>query len=214
MKEVQSIEEIIQRISMFNNLNFDDSKFYKNKLKNIRKWVGFSDDSGFIFAPHRWVAFPDMTRKNYSSSEYKNDRAKRILTKHLGYPFSEESENNIVDFQEAKEKFLTFCPQDIKPSFSRKGDEGKPVEFWLVSPKYITIPEEDELSNLHVEVATKQVLVNAYERNAKARAACIEYHKYSCKACGFNFEKIYGKRGVDYIQVHHVKPLSEIGEAY
>ena len=27
-------------------------------------------------------------------------------------------------------------------------------------------------------------------------------------ACGFDFEKVYGERGKDYIEVHHVVPLA------
>ena len=32
-------------------------------------------------------------------------------------------------------------------------------------------------------------------------------------ACGFSFQKVYGDRGKDYIEVHHVKPLATTGEA-
>lgn len=28
-------------------------------------------------------------------------------------------------------------------------------------------------------------------------------------ACNFNFEEKYGKHGKNYIEIHHVKPLSE-----
>ncbi|WP_223701703.1 HNH endonuclease [Sutcliffiella deserti] len=37
-------------------------------------------------------------------------------------------------------------------------------------------------------------------------------HGITCIACGFNFEKVYGERGKNYIEVHHVTPLSTIGE--
>lgn len=30
--------------------------------------------------------------------------------------------------------------------------------------------------------------------------------------CGFNFEAVYGDIGRDYIEVHHVKPLSSLDE--
>ena len=32
--------------------------------------------------------------------------------------------------------------------------------------------------------------------------------------CGFNFEDVYGDIGKEFIHVHHVKPLSEIGAKY
>lgn len=33
-------------------------------------------------------------------------------------------------------------------------------------------------------------------------------------ACGFNFEKTYGKLGGGYIHVHHNKPISESGPTF
>ena len=31
-------------------------------------------------------------------------------------------------------------------------------------------------------------------------------------ACGFNYEDFYGDYGKDYIEVHHIKPLSQNSE--
>lgn len=53
-----------------------------------------------------------------------------------------------------------------------------------------------------------------YERNRRARAICLAYHGKSCKACGMNFEREYGKEFADIIEVHHKVPMSEIGETY
>lgn len=52
------------------------------------------------------------------------------------------------------------------------------------------------------------ILVNKYERNSKAKAEAIRIHGLECLACGFNFENFYGKRGANYIQVHHLKPIA------
>lgn len=46
-----------------------------------------------------------------------------------------------------------------------------------------------------------------YERSPLNRQRALEIHGFDCKICGFNFEKVYGERGKDYIEVHHVKPL-------
>ena len=65
----------------------------------------------------------------------------------------------------------------------------------------------------YLEGATKQVYVNAHERDPKARAACIKEHGVTCVVCGFNFQEEYGPRGEGFIHVHHLKPLSkQIGE--
>jgi len=64
------------------------------------------------------------------------------------------------------------------------------------------------------EGALKRMSNNRYERDPHARAACIDHHGTSCIACGFNFEKVYGSIGADYIHVHHVRQLSECGGSY
>lgn len=53
-----------------------------------------------------------------------------------------------------------------------------------------------------------------YERNAKARAACIAAHGTACAVCGIDFAEVYGPEFAGKIEVHHIVPLSEIGEKY
>lgn len=51
-----------------------------------------------------------------------------------------------------------------------------------------------------------------YERDLINRKRAIEIHGLICKACGFDFEKFYGDRGKNFIEVHHIKPLSTLEE--
>ncbi|AEX21304.1 HNH endonuclease [Vibrio sp. EJY3] len=74
-------------------------------------------------------------------------------------------------------------------------------------------PDEIEVSGL-IEGAKKTVTVNAYERNPKARKKCLDKWGLNCSVCSFHFELVYGAIGKNYIHVHHVKPLSEIGKEY
>ncbi|MGI6147255.1 MAG: HNH endonuclease [Bacillota bacterium] len=74
------------------------------------------------------------------------------------------------------------------------------------------IPDE-KLKDL-IEGAKKQITVNAYERNQKARRLCLQKYGYKCCVCGFDFEEFYGDIGIGYIEVHHVKPLNEISKEY
>ncbi|WP_116327959.1 HNH endonuclease [Cupriavidus phytorum] len=59
-----------------------------------------------------------------------------------------------------------------------------------------------------------QVFVNRYERDRGARDACIRHYGASCAACGINFGSSYGELGEGFIHVHHVVPVSEIGQTY
>ena len=59
-----------------------------------------------------------------------------------------------------------------------------------------------------------EVLQTRYERNAINRELCIAKNGCLCKICGFDFEKTYGSIGKGFIHVHHIVPLSTIGEEY
>jgi 5-methylcytosine-specific restriction protein A len=61
----------------------------------------------------------------------------------------------------------------------------------------------------YIEGATKKVFVNAYERNPKAREACIKQYGVSCIVCGLNFQTKYGAIGEGFIHVHHLKPIAK-----
>lgn len=78
----------------------------------------------------------------------------------------------------------------------------------------IQTPEEISTPTLYYEGASRQISVNAYERNPRARKACIEHFGVSCCVCGFNFEATYGDIGRNFIHVHHLVPISGIGESY
>ncbi|MCU1531433.1 MAG: endonuclease [Arthrobacter sp.] len=64
------------------------------------------------------------------------------------------------------------------------------------------------------EAAVSRVQVNRYERSPEARRVCLAFHGTSCAACGFSFEIAYGEIGRDFIHVHHVVPVSQLGSAY
>ncbi|MFL7025216.1 HNH endonuclease [Enterovibrio norvegicus] len=81
-----------------------------------------------------------------------------------------------------------------------------------VSPIY---PDEVYvLPSEFTEGSIKQVTINAYERNPKARAACIAEHKAICQVCNFDFEAIYGAIGKGFIHIHHKVDLATIGKSY
>ncbi|MFJ4433156.1 HNH endonuclease [Pseudomonas sp. NPDC089395] len=50
-----------------------------------------------------------------------------------------------------------------------------------------------------------------YERRKDLRVKAIAIHGLDCKACGFDFEKVYGEHAKGFIHVHHVVPISDFG---
>ena len=58
----------------------------------------------------------------------------------------------------------------------------------------------------------KEYYVSKYERKPVNRKLAIQIHGTKCMVCGFDFEAVYGEAGRNFIEVHHTKPLSDIGE--
>ncbi len=69
--------------------------------------------------------------------------------------------------------------------------------------------ENSSIFTVAREGKRKIVYTTQYERNPTLRKRAIQIHGTSCMACGFNFFEFYGQRGKNYIEVHHVIPLSE-----
>lgn len=87
--------------------------------------------------------------------------------------------------------------------------------------KVVALELNDSTSALAEEVpesmwegGKRTLSVNAYERSAEARAACIEAHGSRCAICDFDFGEQYGPEFQGFIHVHHRLPVSQVGERY
>ena len=58
------------------------------------------------------------------------------------------------------------------------------------------------------EGSLERVEVNRYERDRRARKACLNHWGHRCVVCRFSFAERYGPLGEDYIHVHHTVELS------
>ncbi len=76
------------------------------------------------------------------------------------------------------------------------------------------LPNQVPDGSLYSEGAVQRILVNRYERDTRARAACVEYHGAKCVVCGFDFGSVYGHALNGFTHVHHLKPLSQAGPDY
>ena len=86
--------------------------------------------------------------------------------------------------------------------------------FTIILPiENVSFRHADEVLG-YPEGAVSHVLVNKYERDPRNRRAAIAFHGNTCMACGFNFLETYGELGDEYIVVHHVTPVSAMGEDY
>lgn len=73
---------------------------------------------------------------------------------------------------------------------------------------------ESDMNDTAYEGALHQISVNKYERSSIARQKCIQYHGCKCVVCEFDFKEVYGEIGENFIHVHHLIPLNEVGKEY
>lgn len=76
--------------------------------------------------------------------------------------------------------------------------------------------EEEDTSGItgYKEGSAKKQESNRYERNPLNRQICLQHKGYTCAVCGFNFEDRYGILGKEFIHVHHIIPVSKMGDGY
>ncbi len=167
----------------------DRRLFYIGKLKDI-----------FFFSSPSRPKETDKIPKYYRTEEYQT---------WFNFSSLEEADETILDAYSLAKK----PDRDLRESL-----RGQSSLMFIAERDGILYTDtiSDDISDLETlpEGSKKRISVNAYERNPVARKRCIEHYGAKCQVCGFDFEKVYGERGKEYIEVHHIKPLSEIGETY
>lgn len=90
------------------------------------------------------------------------------------------------------------------------------VWFRFLTTQALRFPPFVEVvtDRLLYEGGARQVVQTWYERSKHAREQSLQQYGYACAACGFDFEKIYGRLGHQFIHVHHRRMLSTTGQAY
>jgi len=80
----------------------------------------------------------------------------------------------------------------------------------------VGVPESSELegASTYIEGSRFVITSHRYERDPAARQACIDFYGFVCQVCGLDLEIRYGDIGKGFIHVHHLTPISEIGQQY
>jgi 5-methylcytosine-specific restriction enzyme A len=69
---------------------------------------------------------------------------------------------------------------------------------------------EDDEEGLSIEDGTRLREHKRIERNQKLAKKAKELQGYTCKSCGFDFERKYGPLGKGFIEAHHLTPVSTL----
>jgi 5-methylcytosine-specific restriction enzyme A len=147
--------------------------------------------------------------------------AKRMLL-----PRNKQQRSGLDRLLEANRADLSIESLVLSPRFSTlfTPDEKKEAEDRLAgfaaeasrleASRENLFPDELRRGQTYPEGAKKQVLVNAFERDARARKACIALFGSKCAVCDFDFESVYGELGHEFIHVHHRRPMASISAPY
>ncbi len=95
-----------------------------------------------------------------------------------------------------------------------KNGRKKSKYFMSITNNDFYFENEDAENEKLYEGAKKIVIVNKYERSKQARKICLEEHGYVCKVCDELLSDKYGELGNEYIHVHHLKKIADIGIEY
>ncbi|MEG1769175.1 MAG: HNH endonuclease [Comamonas sp.] len=174
--------------------------YYRERLKLGKQFVVGKVGSGYAFAPSRVVGYQDFTLERHIAFPAKDGKLTTpALNKLLGVA---------AEDAKAEQHYQALCASlNLQPA-------NKIRSYWMLThaqPVAELRAGEHGFPNevdQYIEGATKRVVVNAYERDPKARAACIARHGIDCAVCGFNFFKHFGQVGKDFIHIHHLVPIS------
>lgn len=78
------------------------------------------------------------------------------------------------------------------------------------SSQHSSVIAEDDEEGLSIEDGTRLREHKRIERNQKLAKKAKELQGYTCKSCGFDFEKKYGALGKGFIEAHHLTPVSTL----
>ena len=158
------------------------------------------------------VTRTDMTfEESTTDKEYWNDPEEFnmgvIHNRYCRLRLVSEVNKNHLSLDELIKYGLSGAPQ------SGMTVSGKTLDY-ITATFNITNDDVDFLNENIFEGAKRIICVNQYERNPIARRKCLEAKGYRCSVCGITLEDIYGSIGREYIEVHHITPISEIKKSY
>jgi len=193
--------------------NWTWSWSYINETKKViifGAWDRFTEGNTVQILSEQWR----INTRGRKSTGYDQSREHVRLIEEEGY----ELQTFPINYSNEKRDQDGIGPAKIK-GFSKKLTKKmltKIGDSWYASDSSLktTLAEEVDDSEKYLEGASKTISINAYERSSKARQKCLEHYGYLCVVCNFDFKRVYGEIGDNFIHVHHIIPLAEIRNEY
>jgi len=188
----------------FGNFSITDSKADKGRSYCINVTI----ENNFIFCE---IVF-DSYAKDLQSLVLNKIQVEGERLKYLSESFKATQfivQKTLIDIN-FRQDFDTIDELKIKLHFKKNRDLYNVESFFeilfsmilMIFPYYTEGEEEGH---------EKYELAHKYERSKINRSICLAFHGYSCKACGEDLQKKYGDIAKEFIEVHHIEPISTTG---
>lgn len=176
-------------------------------IKRMEKAMKPTGKDATILAGRNDTYFSQKVR-NLKSHRDNNKMAEYTTLSATGeYFITDKGKNALEDDYDAMKALFSFdCDEETLKKITKTR--------LSKSSKRVTIFSEDDMVS-EGKASTRNV--KTIERSSKLRQFAVQKQQekgdFSCSICGFNFEQVYGELGKEYIQFHHIKPLSEYTDA-
>ncbi len=154
----------------------------------------------------------DAYAKDLQSNVLNNIRTESDRLKYLSSSFKCTQfiiQKTMID-SDFKQEFDIIDEVKIKLHFKKNNDLYNIESFFeiLFSLVLIIFPYHTQGETEGLEKLEQS---HKYERSKINRSICLAFHGYSCKACGVDLQNKYGEIAKDFIEVHHIEPISTTG---
>jgi predicted HNH restriction endonuclease len=211
MRLIKNLEQLISNIKSVENYFADGSENDKIQISGLiskgKCLVAYKVNSEIRFAPSRFLGYID----NELSKHIKSTKAKSIDGRETNVLITRVLESKLHSNEELEVKYIQYCKNlGVEPSnYSKR-------RYWYFKLEN-DFTENKEVDGLFPEGKIVERIHKSRERNSRvieiAKANFkLNHGKLFCQVCGFDFEKKYGKIGVNFIEAHHTIPVSSMAE--
>lgn len=205
---IESKEEIKQNLLTVEQYLNGNSKEAKDAMYGLicrgKNFVAYKVGNEYHFAPSRFIGYKDCNLDKHDANELKHGTRTSQRMRHVGI-LGPDTEN--PKLEALLEKQCSEAGYELR--------SGRHT-FWDFNHDFKADIAASKAESEFPEGKEKEVRHKAHERNTaqvqKAKANYIQNNGAVCQICGFDFKKVYGDVGAEYIEAHHTIPVSEMKE--
>lgn len=189
--------------------NESEKAFIRDLIRRGKCFVAYEVNKEIRMAPSRFLGYIDN-----NVSKHENARAQKTIDGRETNPvISAILKFKLQPSVELEKHYLSYCNNlgIIPADYDNR-------RYWLFKLE-AGFGSNAESASDFPEGKIVERIHKTRERNPKVIAKAKEQYRVrtgtlTCQACGFDFEKTYGKIGKDFIEGHHIVPVSEMKEGH